>query len=94
MNIVDIDGSPVSNPAAPILWSAVFGIDNQQNTGHFLEGDRSEDDFIPLLNAQWDITQDIMLYAAYTEGAKSGGFDARSNSINSWEFEGEEATTY
>jgi outer membrane receptor protein involved in Fe transport len=94
VNIIDPDGSPVSNPLSPILWTAVFGVENQQATGHYLEGDRSEDDFNPLLNVQWDVTENIMLYAAYTEGSKSGGFDARSNSVSSWEFEGEEATTY
>jgi outer membrane receptor protein involved in Fe transport len=94
VNIVDIDGSPVSKPLSPVLWTAVFGVENQQFTGHFLDGDRSEEDFNPLVNLQWDVTGDIMLYAAYTEGSKSGGFDARSNSTASWEFEGEEAKTY
>ncbi|AFV00681.1 TonB-dependent receptor [Simiduia agarivorans] len=40
---------------------------------------RSEGKFTPLITAQWDATEDTMLYATYTEGFKSGGFDVRSN---------------
>lgn len=40
---------------------------------------RSEGKFTPLITVQWDATEDTMLYATYTEGFKSGGFDVRSN---------------
>ena len=40
---------------------------------------RSESKFTPLVTAQWDVTGEIMLYATYVTGFKSGGFDVRSN---------------
>lgn len=93
LNITNSDGSAVG-PVAPFLWLAVFGIESQQSTGHLITGDRDEDDFTPSINVQWDVGDDTMLYASYATGFKSGGFDARANSVASWEFEGEEATTY
>ncbi|BFM10832.1 TonB-dependent receptor [Simiduia litorea] len=44
-----------------------------------IEDKRSEGAFTPLVTMQWDATDDMMLYATYTEGFKSGGFDVRSN---------------
>lgn len=46
---------------------------------HQLSGKRSETAFTPLANFQLDINEDMMFYATYTEGYKSGGFDVRSN---------------
>ncbi len=40
---------------------------------------RSEAAFTPLVTMQWDATDDMMVYATYTEGFKAGGFDVRSN---------------
>jgi iron complex outermembrane recepter protein len=36
--------------------------------------DRDTDQWIPSINVQWDVTDDSMLYATYSEGFKSGGF--------------------
>ena len=36
--------------------------------------DRDTDDLLPQVNLQWDITDNSMLYASYSEGFKSGGF--------------------
>ncbi len=44
-----------------------------------LKGDRTETAFTPLVNLQWNATDTMMLYATWTKGHKSGGFDARSN---------------
>ncbi|NIB40070.1 TonB-dependent receptor [Pseudomaricurvus alkylphenolicus] len=41
--------------------------------------DRNEGAFTPLVTFQYDVTPDAMLYATYTTGFKSGGFDVRSN---------------
>lgn len=95
MNILDTDtGEVTTNAVAPAVYKILFGIDSQQFGGHKLAGDRDESVFTPLVNVQWDVTDDAMLYASYSTGFKSGGFDARSNVTTSWEFEEEEATTY
>ena len=44
-----------------------------------IKRDRSESSFTPLITLQYDINEDAMVYATYTTGFKSGGFDVRSN---------------
>ncbi len=46
---------------------------------HTISGSRSETSFTPLANLQVDLNDNVMVYATYTTGFKSGGFDARSN---------------
>lgn len=46
---------------------------------HDLKGDRDEQVTTPMLNLQWDVSIDTMLYASVSTGYKAGGFDARSN---------------
>ena len=55
------------------IWS-IFKIDP-----HTVDGDRDESAFTPLVTYQWDINSTDMVYASYTTGFKSGGFDVRSN---------------
>ncbi len=38
--------------------------------------DRTTDELIPSINIQWDISDNSMLYAAFSQGFKSGGFTA------------------
>ncbi len=81
------------------VFNQVLGI-----VPHSLAGDRSESNFSPLVNVQYDITDDAMVYLSWSRGYKSGGFDARSNkppvaggtplTSGTFEFEDEEATTY
>ena len=68
---------------------------------HDLEGKRKESQLDPLLNLQYKVNEDTLLYASYTQGSKGGGFDIRSNSFpeqptnpGSFEFEDEQATSY
>lgn len=68
---------------------------------HDLNDTRNEKQFDPLVNLQYNISDDVMVYASYTEGSKAGGFDMRSNSTpthpqvkGSFEFEDEQATSY
>ncbi|MFT4520766.1 MAG: iron complex outermembrane receptor protein, partial [Halioglobus sp.] len=77
---------PTISPAAPPTYAAGFGIDNQQfnlsgltdcggasdAVGHDLACDRDESKFTPQFNLQWDMNDETMLYASYTEGFKSG----------------------
>ncbi len=78
-----------------IIWSQ-FKVDP-----HTVKGDRDESAFTPLVTLQFDINSTDMLYASYTTGFKSGGFDVRSNAApnnlggvypniqGTWEFEEE-----
>jgi hypothetical protein len=96
INIRDLDtGEITTNPFSPAVWAIGFGVDNEQYAdGHNLDGDRKETVFTPLLTLQWEATDDIMAYASWSTGFKSGGFDAAASMASSWEFEEEEATTY
>lgn len=40
---------------------------------------RDEDKFLPSAGLQFDVTQDVMLYATYSKGFKAGGFSATSS---------------
>ncbi|MEZ5568880.1 MAG: TonB-dependent receptor [Halioglobus sp.] len=66
-------------------------------TPHDLSGKRNEEVVTPLLNLQWDVAEEAMLYASVSTGYKAGGFDARSNRATlpdgrtALEFEEEEA---
>lgn len=46
----------------------------------FRKVSRSDNDFSPTLIAEWRPSEDHMLYAKYSEGYKSGGFDLQSGS--------------
>ncbi len=99
LNITDLStGNITQDPVAPILFDVVFAIQNQQSPlspeGHNLTGSRDESSFTPLINLQYKFSDDVMAYASATTGFKAGGFDARANNINSWEFEEEEATAF
>lgn len=105
----DILGQPITGSAiAPLVYGAGFAIDSEQfnisglsgcggpsdATGHNLACDRDEDSFTPAVNLQWDVSGDTMVYLAYTNGFKAGGFDARANNTGSFEFEEEEADAW
>ncbi len=75
---------------------------------HSIKGDRSESGFDPQIIFQQDINKTDRLYASYTTGFKSGGYDVRANSAptalggiypgvdtnGSWEFEKEDVKNY
>lgn len=87
-------GQPV-NPllGAPTIYELLFAIQNQQRSGHQIANSRDESSFTPLVNLQWDVTENLMAYISYTTGFKSGGFDPRANNVASFEFEEEEASS-
>jgi outer membrane receptor protein involved in Fe transport len=103
IDILDLaTGAVTVNPLAPIAYNELFLLHSVQTAGytavstgitspgHNLAGSLSEDAFTPIINLQWDATDNTMLYASYTEGFKAGGFDARANNPFSFEFQEEE----
>lgn len=92
------DGDIVADPMAAILYNVGFAIQNEQSPlspqGHNLTNSRDETAFTPLVSVQYKLEEDVMTYISATTGFKAGGFDARANNIDSWEFEEEEATSY
>jgi len=91
-------GDIAANPLASILYDVAFGVQNEQSPlspqGHNLTGSRNETSFTPLINVQYKINDDVMTYVSATTGFKAGGFDARGNNTESWEFEEETTTSY
>lgn len=66
-----------------------------------VEGKLSKWKYTPSLNVQYDPSDNIMLYASWVMGAKSGGFDYRANNKGAaatmeeaFEFADEKATSY
>jgi len=92
-------GGPLLPSATYPLFGAVLGI-----VPHALSGKRSENNFAPLINVQWDLAKNAMAYVSASRGTKSGGFDARSNkppvaggtalTSGTFEFADERATSY
>ncbi len=81
---------------------SLFGIEPYDT----VKGSREESVFTPMVNLEWHATDNMMFYATWTKGHKSGGFDARSNAspnpadapagtvadfLGTFEFEEEEA---
>jgi outer membrane receptor protein involved in Fe transport len=95
---------PVGTTTTPynILWN-IFQVDP-----HEIKGDRDESGFTPQIIFQHDLNNSDRLYASYTTGFKSGGFDVRSNSApealggvypgtatnGTWEFQDEDVKNY
>lgn len=77
-----------------ITANAVFGVDFAnlgEATGgafpiHDLSEKRSEDSFTPSVILEWDATDETMLYASASTGFKAGGFDARGNLAQNFEY--------
>ena len=67
---------PIGTPFDP--FNAVFGSLGYEPYPEIADS-RSETAFTPLVTFQYDVSPDAMLYATYTTGFKSGGFDVRSN---------------
>lgn len=64
--------------------NASIGIDNLlgaalQVARHDLAGDRTETNFAPTVNFEWDFSDSSLVYASWARGFKSGGYDVRSN---------------
>lgn len=87
-------GLPTTNPVSPLVLNGLFAIESEQTSGHYLTGERTETAFDPSINIQHYLNDDVMLYASWSKGSKAGGFDARANTVSSFEFEDEQATAF
>lgn len=65
---------PNTSMGTDYLLGSVFKV-----ARHDLKGDRDEDNFSPLVTFEYDVNDDLMAYATWTKGYKSGGYDVRSN---------------
>lgn len=86
---------------ATTFWNGLAGsFEHQYDTQ-----ERNESDVSPMVNLQWDVTDDMMLYASASKGFKGGGFNpndvagTRNNATptvvgDGFEFEEEEATAF
>ncbi|MFT4823441.1 MAG: iron complex outermembrane receptor protein [Halioglobus sp.] len=72
--------------SGPIPLSAALPI-----TPYWVATSRSEEDVLPSLAVEYDFNDDVLLYASYTEGVKSGGFNPSATSPDNLEYEGETA---
>jgi iron complex outermembrane recepter protein len=95
---------PIGTTTSPynLLWKT-FKIDP-----HDIPGEYDEPSFTPQIIYQFDLTKANRIYASYTTGFKSGGFDVRSNSAptelggiftgddtnGTWEFKDEKVKNY
>ena len=90
--LTNASGTPLPAGLIDVLYNAVFGI-----ARHSVSGERTEDNFSPLVNVQYNFSDDTMAYLSWAKGYKSGGFDARSNQappMGTFEYEPETAKTY
>lgn len=74
LTITDLDGNELPQGEVDTVAAITFAMER-----HSLRGERSESQFSPLVNVQWDYSADGMAYFTATKGFKAGGFDARSN---------------
>ena len=87
-------GPAMPAPVLP-LFNQVLGI-----VPHSVADTRYETKFSPLVNLQYHLAPESMLYVSWSQGFKSGGYDARSNkppppaSTGTFEYPPERATNY
>ncbi|MBN4055118.1 TonB-dependent receptor [bacterium AH-315-K03] len=74
LTITDLDGNPQLDTDTLLAFITAFKV-----VPHSLSGDRTEEKLSPSINLQYDLNNDVMLYATLSQGNKSGGYDARSN---------------
>ncbi len=75
---VDTDGSEVPLGTPGDTLNVIYGLFNIEPYDT-IERKRTESNLTPLLTLQHDLNATDMLYARFTTGVKSGGFDVRSN---------------
>lgn len=65
---------PGNSMGVDYLLGSVFKV-----ARHDLQGEQDKDNFAPVVTFEYDVNDDMMAYATWTKGFKSGGYDVRSN---------------
>ena len=96
--------NPPPDPRAPVVFYSAFNVHSEQlaalpnapgfRVGHNLRGAREEHQFNPSASLSWHTSDNTLLYASASRGFKGGGFDARANSVNSFEFAEERVNAF
>jgi len=93
-NLTTIAGLPIPQAAVAAAQLAALGT-------HPVDGSFTQTSFVPSVTFQYDVNDDVMLYANALKGAKSGGFDFRGNNrgfyptmADEFEFAEEKATSF
>lgn len=100
LDVANLDGSDITDPVAKAqavgVYTGVFLLEP-----HNLKDSISEDNFAPLITAEYDVNEEVMVYATASQGFKSGGFDVRSNASpetpfpsGAFDYGEEEATSF
>src|SRR5690606_6235025 len=93
LTITELDAvTPNTNPVDVLVASAVGGW-----RSHTIPlTSRSEKNWSPSFNLQFDVTSETMLYASFTRGTKGGGFNPLNGTgdLDAWEFGPETAKSY
>ena len=63
--------TPDTNPYNAAINAASFG-----SWAHVFDEDRKTDQLMPAMNLQWEMSDTSLFYISYSEGFKSGGFNA------------------
>ena len=83
---------PYPNGLPGAIYAGVV-LAGQKIYDHTVESSRDEGSFTPSFNLKYKM-EDAMIYASVSTGAKAGGFDARSNNPDDFEFEDESVISY
>lgn len=75
--------------AADFVFNGLFRIVRHTDAGRY-----SRNAFLPEVKLQWDVTDNVVLYASYGEGEKAGGFNDRDNRAINFSFDSERSTNY
>jgi iron complex outermembrane receptor protein len=81
------DATPNNNPLLAGLMGALF-----DTYDHEFNESRSTHQFLPAANIEWTQSEDSMFYLSYSEGFKSGGFNAADDQNPAFTAEGIQRT--
>jgi iron complex outermembrane recepter protein len=80
------------SPLAVLAWQSL----GYHSYPEGIENSRTEGTWTPSLNAEWDVSDDVMIYASASKGFKGGGFDflVADGNPDDFEFEDENVIAY